>query len=169
MTPLLFTGCEQISWPPALATPAVSAETGYQWYDVVSVIDGDTFRIEADDELIRVRLIGVDTPESANPDSSLNTEEGRIASAYTKGLLDGQRVRLEFDVSREDKYGRYLAYVYLESGEMVNELLLKNGYARVMTVPPDVKYANHFVALQQQARASGAGFWADVWSEDTNA
>jgi micrococcal nuclease len=62
-------------------------------------------------------------------------------------------------VSETDRFGRLLRYVYLESGEMVNELLVRDGYAQVSTFPPDVKYQDRFLAAQQQAVASGAGLW----------
>lgn len=131
-------------------------------YLVSNVVDGDTIDVEIDGETVRVRLIGVDTPESVHPDESRNTEEGEIASAWTKQLLFGQYVYLEYDVQPEDTYGRRLAYVYLDDGEtMVNRLLLENGLAQVMTVQPNSKYASEFYELQQKARAQGMGFWGE--------
>jgi micrococcal nuclease len=74
-------------------------------------------------------------------------------------LLKGKRVKLEFDVDSLDQYGRTLAYVYLENGTFVNSELIKNGYAMVMTVPPNVKFADKFVKLQQEARENNRGLW----------
>lgn len=129
-------------------------------YEVVSVTDGDTFQINYNGAKTKVRLIGVDTPESVHPDSKKNNEYGKQASNYTKSLLEGKTVKLEFDVSPTDKYGRLLAYVYLENGEMLNEKLLKEGYAQVATYPPNVKYVEKFEALQKEARENKVGFWA---------
>lgn len=129
-------------------------------YKVVSVTDGDTFEINYNGTKTKVRLIGVDTPESVHPNSKKNNEYGEEASKYTKSLLEGKTVKLEFDVSPQDKYGRLLAYVYLENGEMLNEKLLKEGYAQVATYPPNVKYVENFKAIQKEARENKVGFWS---------
>lgn len=129
-------------------------------YEVVSVTDGDTFEINYNGTKTKVRLIGVDTPESVHPNSKKNNEYGEEASKYTKSLLEGKTVKLEFDVSPKDKYGRLLAYVYLENGEMLNEELLKEGYAQVATYPPNVKYVENFKAIQKEARENKVGFWS---------
>ena len=129
-------------------------------YKVVSVTDGDTFEINYNGAKTKVRLIGVDTPESVHPNSKKNNEYGEEASKYTKSLLEGKTVKIEFDVSPKDKYGRLLAYVYLESGEMLNEKLLKEGYAQVATYPPNVKYVEKFKEIQKEARKNKVGFWS---------
>lgn len=129
-------------------------------YEVISVTDGDTFKINYNGKETKVRLIGVDTPESVHPNSSKNTEYGKEASNYTKSLLENRTVKLEFDVSQTDQYGRLLAYVYLENGEMLNEKLLKEGYAQVATYAPNVKYVEKFEQLQKEARENKVGFWA---------
>lgn len=136
-------------------TSAIAGE-----YEVVSITDGDTFEINYNGTKTKVRLIGVDTPESVHPDSKKNNEYGKQASNYTKSLLEGKTVKLEFDVSPTDKYGRLLAYVYLENGEMLNEKLLKEGYAQVATYPPNVKYVENFKSIQKEARENKVGFWA---------
>lgn len=128
--------------------------------DVIRVVDGDTIVVFQEGQEITVRLIGIDTPESVNPDESLNTAEGKEASEWMKELLTGAKVYLEYDAAVEDDYGRTLAYVYLEDGEtMVNRLLLTNGLATIMTVQPNSKYENDFSSLQNAAREAGAGFW----------
>ncbi|NLK43715.1 MAG: hypothetical protein GX300_04905, partial [Tissierellia bacterium] len=86
-------------------------------YRVVRVVDGDTLIIEMEDKEERVRLIGVDTPESVHPDASKNVKAGKIASDFTKSRLEGKYIELEFDVQERDRYGRILAYVWHE-GEM---------------------------------------------------
>ena len=138
-------------------------------YLVSYVIDGDTFLTVIDGEEIKVRLIGVDTPESVNEvNPEKNCKEGNIASDYTKKLLAGETVYLEYDINKTDDYGRTLAYVYLdESGsDMVQERLLKDGMANVISVGSNIKYLFKFRFLAAQARAKKSGFWAEnFWGE----
>ena len=119
-------------------------------FRVVRVVDGDTIIVDYNGQDTRVRLIGVDTPESVHPDASRNTAAGESASAYTKALLTGKDVMLEFDEGRYDKYDRMLAYVYLD-GEMVNATLIEKGYADTMTIEPNTKYAEWFDELADEA------------------
>lgn len=130
-------------------------------YQVISVTDGDTFKIDYNGEEKKVRLIGVDTPESVSPNKEKNNNYGKEASNYTKEKLAGQYIYLEFDVQQTDKYGRFLAYVYLEDGTMYNKELLEKGYAQVATYPPNVKYVEEFEEIQKQARENNIGFWAE--------
>lgn len=123
-----------------------------RWVTVDRVVDGDTF-ITAEGE--RVRLIGVDTPE----DTGRHEPYGREATAFAESRLAGRKVRLDYDVGRADKYGRTLAYVYFEDGMFFNALLVAEGYAQVMTVPPNVRYADRFLALQRKAREQNKGLW----------
>lgn len=134
-------------------------------YKVIRTVDGDTFIINLDGEETRVRMIGIDTPESVHSNEEKNTEEGKIASDYTKKLLTGKNVYLEFDVDKYDDYDRLLAYVYTEDKTMVNKLLIKEGYARMYTVQPNVKYKTDFYQMQMKAREEKAGFWDgfDQW------
>ena len=137
-------------------------------YYVERVVDGDTLKLSGGE---RVRLIGVDTPEvhysdkllrdakRQNKDIRVIQELGRKASEFTKKLCGGKKVRLEFDVEKRDKYGRLLAYVYLEDGTFVNAKIMEEGYGQVMTIPPNVKYAGLFLQLQRQARDGRKGLW----------
>lgn len=135
--------------------------TLYGLYDVVRVVDGDTIIVSIGGEDTRIRFIGVDTPESVNPDESLNTEQGAIAADFTKELLTGQQVYLEYDKERTDKYDRTLAYVYLADGEtMVETELLNNGMARTMTIEPNTKYAIYFEQLEAAAAEKKIGIWS---------
>ncbi len=127
-------------------------------YKVVRVVDGDTFVVDFNGKEEKVRLIGVDTPESVHADSSKNTKEGILVSDYTKSKLNGKTVKLEFDVSERDKYGRLLAYVYID-GEMYNKHLLEIGYAKIATYPPNVKYVEEFKKIQKEARENKVGLW----------
>ena len=128
-------------------------------YNVVRVVDGDTIVVRIGNEETKVRFIGVDTPESVHSDTSRNTPEGKIASDWTKQLLENTAVYLEYDLQTTDKYGRHLAYVYTADKRMVQEMLLEEGMASVMTIQPNSKYAKRFAELQKQAAESGVGFW----------
>jgi micrococcal nuclease len=125
---------------------------------VSRVVDGDTF-VTADGTI--VRLIGVDAPESVSPDKEKNVAFGKIATDYTAALIEGKTVRLETDVAETDRYGRLLAYVYMEGGEMANRRLVEEGYARAMAVPPNVAHEKEFEAAAKAAREAGLGVWED--------
>ena len=142
---------------------------------VLRVYDGDTFkcRLEGGKE-VKVRLIGVDVPESsknikayrdaerAKADISEIIELGKKAKEFTKSLLKkGTEVVLETDVQPTDKYGRILAYVYLPDGRMLNLVLIEEGYATVYTIPPNVKYADKFKEAQRKAVKLKKGLWSE--------
>lgn len=132
--------------------------------EIVRVKDGDTYVVSVREEEITVRLIGVDTPESVAPEEYYkeNSEEGKEVSEIVKEKIKkGDTVFLEYDIEKNDKYGRSLAYVYFEDGEMVQEWLLENGYAQTMTIQPNSKYADLFASLQKEAMKAQKGLWAD--------
>ncbi len=129
---------------------------------VTKIVDGDTIWVlTPSGQEIKVRLIGVDSPEARNTGRTRIEYFGKESSDFAKKVLTGQRVRLEYDVQRLDRYKRTLAYVYLEDGTFFNELLVKEGFATVATYPPNVKYAGHFLEVQNNARNSKKGLWAD--------
>lgn len=129
-------------------------------YSVERIVDGDTFIAIIDGKSEKIRLLGVDAPESVHPDQRRNTEKGEEVSEYVRSLLKNKRVYLEYDVSMADQYDRVLAYVYLEDGKtMLNELLLEEGYAAVMTVQPNNRYTDHFYELQKKAQEEKKGIW----------
>ena len=138
-------------------------------YEVIRVVDGDTMVINIEGSETKVRLIGVDTPESvATGDNEYkNCEEGKVASDYTKSLIEGQKVYIEYDLNPNDDYGRTLAYVYMSDGSMLNKVLLEKGYARMMTIQPNVRYVDDFLTIQKQAQENGVGFWTgfEFWEE----
>jgi micrococcal nuclease len=128
---------------------------------VERVVDGDTVVVRVGDTEERVRLIGVDTPETKHPSKPVECF-GAEASAFTSELLPrGTEVRLERDVEARDQYDRLLAYVYrVDDGLFVNRELLAQGYAAVLTVPPNVAHTDEFVALAAEARDGGRGLWS---------
>ncbi len=138
-----------------LVSPALFPQ---EFQKVSRVVDGDTFVLENGE---RVRLIGVDTPETVHPSKPVQYF-GKEASAFTKNLIEGKQVRLEYDVQKQDRYGRLLAYVYLPDGTFVNAELVKQGYAQVSTYPPNVKYVDLFARLQREARENNRGLWAQT-------
>lgn len=131
-----------------------------QFFLVTKVVDGDTFWI--DDGTVKgkkIRLIGVDAPESRKTRNKTIDAFGKESKSFVTALLLNKKVRLEFDVARYDRFRRTLAYVFLEDGSFVNAVLVKEGYANVMTVMPNVKYANLFLKLQQEAMDKQKGLW----------
>jgi len=100
---------------------------------------------------VRVRYIGIDAPEM---EECFSAE----AKAENKNLVDGKTVRLEKDVSETDTYGRLLRYVYIEN-ELVNDVLVRQGFARAEPVKPDTRYADQFWSAQQEARNNNRGLW----------
>ncbi len=152
--------------PPAVSGQTAPEEhTGVTWYTVTRVVDGDTFWIDdGSGKGLKIRLTGVDAPEPRNSGKKLKGYFGSESSGYLANLLDGQQVRLEYDVSRFDRYGRTLAYAYLRDGTFVNADLVKNGYATVMTMPPNIRHAEEFVKLAEKARKQKKGLWKPVAS-----
>lgn len=141
---------------------AKSKKNTKEKYKVERVVDGDTFVIKKSGKLIKVRLIGVDTPESVHKNKKRNTIWGKKASAYTKRCLLKKKVYLTYDISKKDKYGRLLAYVWTKkSGKyiMFNQTLVKKGYARAVCYEPNHKYKATFNKLQKDAKLNKRGFW----------
>jgi micrococcal nuclease len=127
---------------------------------VVKVVDGDTIDVRLGDTTERVRYIGVDTPETKDPRKPVQCF-GQRASDFNTRLVDGADVRLVRDVEQRDRYGRLLAYVYRARDDLfVNAELARLGYARPLTIAPDVRYANRFTALADGARERGRGLWS---------
>ncbi len=131
---------------------------------VERVVDGDTLIVwrdgHADTE--RLRYIGVDTPESVDPDRPVECYGSEATDANIE-LVDGAVVWLEQDISDTDQYGRLLRYVYVEhNGDLlfVNQELIRQGVATVVTFPPDTRYTAVLRAAQDEARAAGRGLWS---------
>lgn len=125
---------------------------------VTRVIDGDTIEIEGDK---RVRYLGIDTPETVDPRRPVQCF-GKEATAKNKELVEGKYVRLEKDITETDKYGRLLRYVYVDD-KLINLELVRDGFAVILTIPPDVKYADQLLAAQQGAREAKRGLWGECY------
>ena len=126
---------------------------------VTKVVDGDTFEIEND---ITIRFIGIDTPETVDPRRPVGCF-GKEASNETKSLILGKVVILQRDISNTDKYGRLLRYVFLplDDGRIlfVDDYLVREGFAKVYTYPPDVKYNEQLREAEIEARENNRGLW----------
>ena len=125
---------------------------------VVRVIDGDTIEVRIDTKLYKVRYIGMNTPETVDPRRPVQCF-GQEASKKNKQLVSEKIVELEKDVSETDRYGRLLRYVYV-NGVMMNAELVRLGYARATSYPPDVRHQDTFKKLEAEARNAGRGLWA---------
>ena len=129
---------------------------------MVYVTDGDTIHVDLNGTEYRVRYIGMNAPETVDPDKPVEPG-GLQASTANKALVDGQHVWLEKDVSETDQFGRLLRYVWLTTDAgwvMVDRQLVLEGWARAKSYPPDTKYQDHLFDAQDQAQAAGAGIWA---------
>jgi micrococcal nuclease len=127
--------------------------------EVIRVVDGDTINVQINGEKETVRLLLIDTPETVHPTKPVQPF-GPEASSFVKELLNGANVQLEMDIGEHDKYGRLLAYVYIDD-KMVNEMLLEKGLARLAYVfEPNTKYVDDFSTIQKQAQQQGIGIWS---------
>ena len=133
---------------PSLASAPAAAQV------VERVVDGDTIVVRG---VGRVRLIGVDTPETVAPGRPVEFF-GREAGAFTKRLLEGRSVRLEYDRERTDRYGRTLAYVHLADGTFANAEIIRRGYGHAYTRFP-FRHLDRFRQLEREARSAGRGLW----------
>lgn len=163
---------------PPLAGPAHIEDTrdarpaigGAGLNRVAYVYDGDTVKLDNGE---KVRFIGIDAPEAHDNDKLLRDVRrrhsdgrtqlamGKQAARFVRSLLAGQQVRLEFDVEERDKYGRWLAYLYLSDGTFVNEKIIREGYAYPLTIPPNVRHARAFKRWFDEAREAKRGLWSN--------
>jgi micrococcal nuclease len=139
---------------------------------VLKIIDGDTLKIRYKGKKESIRLIGIDTPETrknnkayrdakiSGKDIDAIISQGKKATSYVKSLVKkGDMIQIEFDIQTRDKYGRFLGYVYLKGEKMLNEEIVKAGYANLMTIPPNVKYQERFLKAYRKARKNNKGLW----------
>lgn len=146
---------------------------GYEKAYVNRVVDGDTAEVTINGNQYKLRFIGVDTPETVHPSKSVEYF-GKEASNFTKEKLENKEIYLEKDVSDTDRYGRKLRYIWLEEPndksnptikeikeKNFNAILLDQGYAKLSTFPPDVKYVEEFKEIEKEARENERGLWSN--------
>ncbi|SKC83697.1 thermonuclease family protein [Maledivibacter halophilus] len=141
-------------------------DSDYERAIVKRVVDGDTIEVILNGLEEKIRLIGVNTPESVGKYKNNPQVFGKNASSFTKASLLGKVIYLEKDVGDKDKYGRLLRYVWLTDPstgnlqeDMFNAILLKEGYGSIMTIQPNVKYQKIFLKLEREARENNRGLW----------
>mgnify|MGYP001594797012 FL=1 len=142
------------------ATTAATYGIEGERVSVIEVIDGDTIKIEGN---LTVRFLGIDTPETKDPRKSVQCF-GKEASNKLKALVEGKEVILQKDVSETDTYKRLLRYVFLPTEDekllFVNDYMIREGFARALTYPPDVKYTEQFLEAQKGAKEFKRGLWS---------
>lgn len=132
-------------------------------YQVTKVVDGDTVKVMIDGKIETIRLLGIDTPEVVDPRKPVQCF-GKRASEKTKALLTGKSVLLESDPTQgdRDRYGRLLRYIYLEDGTLINDVLVRQGFAHEYTYQSKpYKYQQQFIDAEREAREQKKGLWAD--------
>ncbi len=142
---------------------------------VLKVIDGDTLRIRLKGKAEKIRLIGIDTPEMrvndkaqrdarrSKMDISTILRQGQESRRFVRTLVkQGDRIRVVFDVQKRDRYGRLLGYVYLSDGRMLNEEIIRAGFASLLSIPPNIRYQKRFQKVFMEARHHKRGLWNDT-------
>ncbi len=144
---------------PHYTAPKEAPKPGFNW--VTHVVDGDTIDVDMNGKTERIRLIGIDTPETVDPRKPVQCF-GKEASDETKKMLSGKQIRLESDPTQDDrdKYGRLLRYVFLQDGTNYNQWLIDQGYAHEYTYHIPYKYQAEFKAAERAARDSNLGLWS---------
>lgn len=142
---------------------ATSANPGYA--KAIKVHDGDTVTVVLKGRKEKVRLIGIDAPEIKQ------RPWGTRAKKHLEKLIlaANKTVILEFDVEKRDKYGRLLCYIFTPDRKMLNTLMVKDGYAVLLTIPPNIKYVDELKAAQNEARQHGRGIWSSKGLKETPA
>jgi micrococcal nuclease len=150
---------------PVLEPLVTTDNSDFVWM-VTKVVDGDTIWIEGEGERLKVRLIGVDTPETVHPTKEVECY-GPESSDFAKDTLAGTQVAITTDTSQGevDKYGRTLAYVFLPSGQLFQELLVSGGYAYEYTFDEPYKYRDLLIEAEERARLNGVGLWTKCSNE----
>lgn len=131
------------------------------FFNVTKIVDGDTFWVDdGSAKGLKIRLIGIDAPETRARFGKPAGFYGQESKDFLTLLIKEKQVALVSDLDSLDRYGRTLSYAYLKEGTFINAEMIINGYAVIMTIPPNVKYADHFYELQKEARQNRKGIWA---------
>ena len=152
------------STPWATAKPGLAPTGPTETATVVRIVDGDTIVVALNGKNVKLRYIGMDTPEDVDPNSPVEPMS-REAAAANADLVAGKTVVLEKDVSETDQYDRLLRYVWLHDGAtwtLVNLELVRLGFASAATYPPDVKYVDLFASAEGNAQTSLFGLWGEA-------
>lgn len=147
--------CTLLTGTAALGSSAIAAES-FKEAVVVAIHDGDTVSLKIDGKVYRSRLIGIDAPEMGQE------PWGKMSKKNLKNMLkeSNKRVLAETDVVKIDKYDRPLVYLWMpDRSSMLNERMLREGYAYLFTIQPNSKYVERFVEAQRAAKQSGSGIW----------
>lgn len=160
---MVFAACvitaQKAGWIDTVKTIPQDSQPGL--YRVIAFADGDTIEVDMNGVRESIRFIGVDTPETQDPRTSVQCF-GKVASEYTKSLIGKNRVRLSADSNNtnRDRYNRLLRYVYLPDGRLVNAEIIKQGYGFAYTLFPFEK-KEEFREYEKQAREAGLGLWGN--------
>jgi len=146
--------------PTAIPTKIIEASKSSELVKVTKIVDGDTIKVEINNQIETVRLIGIDTPETKDPRKTVQCF-GKEASEKTKELLENKMVRLEADSTQtdRDKYSRLLRYIYLTDGTFINKKLIEEGFAFEYTYQIPYLYQEEFKAAQKLAETNNLGLW----------
>jgi len=147
--------------PTSVANSTLASPPDLPSAPVVRVVDGDTVDVNLDGQVVRLRLIGIDTPEIVDPRTSIQCF-GREASAKAHELLDRQTVTVEADTTQDDvdRYGRLLRYIWLPDGRLFNQEMIDQGYAFEYTYRVPYKYQAEFKQAERDAREQQRGLWS---------
>ncbi len=148
-------GSKNFSDRPHLGAKPLKIKSGYTYYQIKKVYDGDTILLTNG---LKVRLLGINTPEVKRRDKSAQAG-GEEAKRWLQKKLKNKKVRLESDIEKKDKYGRLLAHVFTEDKEHINIELVKQGLASVNIYPPNLKYTDELIKAEQQAEQARLGIW----------
>lgn len=150
---------QQMGWLQPAGQKVIELQPGQ--YRVTQIIDGDTIEVDMNGVKEKIRLIGVDTPETHDPRKAVQCF-GKAATAFTTELIGNQSVRLAADPqsSNRDRYQRLLRYVYLQDGRLVQAEIIKQGYGFAYTSFPFDK-SQEFITLQKEAQADSRGLWSN--------
>jgi micrococcal nuclease len=148
---------QQIGWLNGASQKLIETQPGQ--YRVIQVFDGDTIEVDMNGTPEKIRLIGVDTPETHDPRKEVQCF-GRAATEFTKGLINSQPVRLAADPesTNRDRYQRLLRYVYLDDGRILQAEIIKQGYGFAYTSFPFAK-STEFKQYETEARENNRGLW----------
>ncbi len=154
--PLIFTLIFLITTLFYLFSDKKDNSSKNEYVRVIKVFDGDTVLLRYNNEKIKVRLIGIDAPEMEQ------RPWGEKAKRHLEKILRESKnnVKIEFDIQRYDRYERLLAYLWTPDGRLINEMILSDGYAVLLSIPPNVKYVDRLIKAEEMARKKKKGIWS---------